>query len=195
MWARFFKSFQFPYFWTFKICIWHILETRVTTKRNYAMLFGDNSKWTNALMWIIPNTSITHDPSLVITSWSSAQRPFKTSINSPWTKWPPLRYFRCIFRNEKFCILIKISLKFVPKGPTDNNPALVLIMACRPDSLMYICGTWGMWINLFTFSFTGNPKREYPKCHEISRNIAGHLITSYRQNPRVQLTIFQHRFR
>ena len=29
----------------------------------------------------------------------------------------------CIFVNEKFCILIKISLKFVPKGPNDNNPA------------------------------------------------------------------------
>ena len=33
--------------------------------------------------------------------------------------------FRCIFVNEKFCILIKISLKFVPKDPIDNNPALV----------------------------------------------------------------------
>ena len=33
--------------------------------------------------------------------------------------------FRCIFMNKKFCVLIKISLKFVPKGPTDNNPALV----------------------------------------------------------------------
>ena len=33
--------------------------------------------------------------------------------------------FRCIFVNEKFCILIKISLKFVPKGPIVNNPALV----------------------------------------------------------------------
>ena len=33
--------------------------------------------------------------------------------------------FRCIFVNEKFCILIEISLKFVPKGPIDNNPALV----------------------------------------------------------------------
>ena len=31
--------------------------------------------------------------------------------------------FRCIFMNEKFCILIKISQKFVPKGPIDNNPA------------------------------------------------------------------------
>ena len=25
----------------------------------------------------------------------------------------------------KFCILIKIALKFVPKGAIDNNPALV----------------------------------------------------------------------
>ena len=37
----------------------------------------------------------------------------------------PDNIFRCIFLNEKFYILIKISLKFVPKGPIDNNPALV----------------------------------------------------------------------
>ena len=34
--------------------------------------------------------------------------------------------FRLIFVNEKFCSLIKISLKFVPKCPIDNNPALVI---------------------------------------------------------------------
>ena len=39
--------------------------------------------------------------------------------------------FRCIFVNEKFCILIQISLKFVPKGPIDNYPALVQIIAWR----------------------------------------------------------------
>ena len=33
--------------------------------------------------------------------------------------------FRCNFVNEKFCILIKISLKFVPEGPIDKSPALV----------------------------------------------------------------------
>ena len=33
--------------------------------------------------------------------------------------------FRSIFMNEKFCIAIQISLKFVRKGPIDNNPALV----------------------------------------------------------------------
>ena len=47
------------------------------------------------------------------------------------------RYFlddilRCISVNEKFCMLIKFSLKFVRKGPIDNNPALVQTMAsCR----------------------------------------------------------------
>ena len=35
------------------------------------------------------------------------------------------KIFTCIFVNEKLCILIKISLKFVPKGSIDNNPALV----------------------------------------------------------------------
>ena len=36
-----------------------------------------------------------------------------------------------IFLNEKLWTLIEISLKFVSKGPIDNNPALVQIMACR----------------------------------------------------------------
>ena len=30
-----------------------------------------------------------------------------------------------IFTNEKFCILIQFSPKFVPMGPVDNNPAFV----------------------------------------------------------------------
>ena len=37
--------------------------------------------------------------------------------------------FRCIFVNEKFCILIKISLMFVPKCLIDNKPGLAKIMA------------------------------------------------------------------
>ena len=32
---------------------------------------------------------------------------------------------------EKFCILILISLKFVPEGPIDNKSALVQVMAWR----------------------------------------------------------------
>ena len=33
--------------------------------------------------------------------------------------------FRWIFMNENYCILIRISLKLVPKVPIDNNPVLV----------------------------------------------------------------------
>ena len=54
-----------------------------------------------------------------------------TQLISPWTKWPPFHRqdFQMHFMNEKFCILIKISLKFSPKGPIDNNPALASIKA------------------------------------------------------------------
>ena len=36
--------------------------------------------------------------------------------------------FKCIFVNEKFRSSIRISLKFVPRGPIDNSPALVYIL-------------------------------------------------------------------
>ena len=37
--------------------------------------------------------------------------------------------FSDAFFNENFCILIKISLKFILKGPIDIKPALLQIMA------------------------------------------------------------------
>ena len=45
-----------------------------------------------------------------------------------WTEWRPFprRYFRCTFFVRKV-----LSQKFVLKGPIDNNPALVCIMARR----------------------------------------------------------------
>ena len=39
--------------------------------------------------------------------------------------------FKCIFLNENGWLLIEISLKFVPKGPVNNIPALDQIMAWR----------------------------------------------------------------
>ena len=39
--------------------------------------------------------------------------------------------FMRIFMNEKFGILIRISLKFVPKVPIYNTSALVQVMAWR----------------------------------------------------------------
>ena len=39
--------------------------------------------------------------------------------------------FRCIFMNEKFCIVIPISIEFVPKGSIDNKSILIQVMAWR----------------------------------------------------------------
>ena len=53
------------------------------------------------------------------------------------------KVLRCIFVNEKFCILIEISLKFVPKGPIDNNPALGLdngLALNRPKAIIWTNG-------------------------------------------------------
>ena len=55
-------------------------------------------------------------------------------IHTSWTKWTSFRWrhFAIHFMNEKNCILIRISLKFVPNGPKDNRSALVRVMAwCR----------------------------------------------------------------
>ena len=66
--------------------------------------------------------------------------------------------FKCIFLNENIWISIKISLKFVPKGPINNIPALVQIMAWRhpgnkpwSEAMMvnlptHICVTRPQWV-------------------------------------------------
>ena len=67
--------------------------------------------------------------------------------------------FKCIFFNENVWILIKVSLKFVPKGPINNIPSLVQIMAWRRTgdkplsepmvtrSATHICVTRTQWVN------------------------------------------------
>ena len=39
--------------------------------------------------------------------------------------------FKCIFLNENVWISLKMSLKFAPRGPINNIPAMVQIMAWR----------------------------------------------------------------
>ena len=71
--------------------------------------------------------------------------------------------FKCIFLNENVRISIKISLKFVPKGPIDNKAALVQVMAWRStgdkplpesmltqftDAYMRHYGRWVKWVIL-----------------------------------------------
>ena len=66
--------------------------------------------------------------------------------------------FKRIFFNKNVRISIKISLKFVPKGPINNIPALVQIMAWRRPGdeplseammvslLTHICVTRSQWV-------------------------------------------------
>ena len=70
--------------------------------------------------------------------------------------------FKRIFVNENIRISIKFSLKFVPKGPINNIPALVQIMAWRrpgdkplSESVMvslltHICVAWPQWGNIIS---------------------------------------------
>ena len=66
---------------------------------------------------------------------------------------------KCIFLNQNVWILLKIRLKFVPRGPINNIPALVQIMAWRrpgdkplSEPMMvnlptHICVTRPQWVN------------------------------------------------
>ena len=75
----------------------------------------------------------------------------------------PDNIFKCIFMNENVWISMKISLKFVPKSPINNIPALVQIMAWRRSGikplsepmmvslLTHICVTQPQWVNWSDF--------------------------------------------
>ena len=82
--------------------------------------------------------------------------------------------FKRIFLNENIWISISIPLKFVPKGPINNIPALVQIMAWRRPGdkplsepimvnlLMHVCVTRPQWVDTFRhdqnschFAFSG----------------------------------------
>ena len=115
--------------------------------------------------------------------------------------------FKRIFLKENIRISIKISLKFVPKGPINNNPALVQIMAwCRSGdkplsepimvSLMtHFCVTRPQWVNTLrsrqygrllqtTFSYGFSWMRIY----KFLLKLHWYLL------PSVQLTMFYHWF-
>ena len=108
----------------------------------------------------------------IITSWKAwlniMQHPFPTTVRTTINTLRPRqndRYFsddifKCNLLKENISISISISLKFVPKGPINNLPALVQIMAWhRPGDkplsepmmanlLTHICVTRPQWLNL-----------------------------------------------
>ena len=91
-------------------------------------------------------------------SWSSITEDFNTLRPKQNGRHFADAIFKCIFFNENEWILLKISLKFVPKGQINNIPALVQIMAWRrpgdkplSEPMMvslptHICITWPQWV-------------------------------------------------
>ena len=80
----------------------------------------------------------------------------------------PNDIFKLIFLNENVWISIDISLKFVPKGPINNIPTMVQIMAWRrpgdkPSSRpmmvslpMHICVARPQWVNSLALGRCGS---------------------------------------
>ena len=105
--------------------------------------------------------------------------------------------FSCIFLNEMF--EFRLKLKFVPKDPINNIPALVQIMAWRRpgdktlsepmmiDLLTHICVTLPQWVNqwwpcLSPYISVTRPRWVISECaarfHEISSSILNDVIWS-----------------
>ena len=96
--------------------------------------------------------------------------------------------FKRIFVNETIIISTKISLKFVPKGPIVNIPALVQIMAWRRPGdellsepmtislLTHICVTRPQWVNTDAPAYTAYPL--WAEGDPVIRNNAVSLVVS-----------------
>ena len=106
-----------------------------------------------------------------------------TKLITPWTKWSQFRrrYFRCIFVNGKFCNIIKISLRSVPRGQfkiTQRWFRLWLGVApnrrqlshylnqCSPYSLTHICVNRGRWVTSPRVNISASPM-----CFELDQLI------------------------
>ena len=94
--------------------------------------------------------------------------------------------FKCIFLNKNVWIPIEISLKFVPTGSINNNPALLQIVAWRRPgdkplsepmmvcSLTHVCVTRPQWVNpspFQCFTFLKDYMALFGMVDDFARNI------------------------
>ena len=149
-------------------------------------------------VWLIDSELITTNPSTVLPLVSHLVRipnqpvlmeiAFKNGCLTHWgrKKWLPFskRHFQSYFFNEDVWISIYISLKYVPKGPINNIPASVQIMAWRrpgdkplsePLTVSlptHICITRPQWVkgSLVTGICVSNfiEVWSWNKCHQLS---------------------------
>ena len=133
----------------------HIKDTLLPLGQSYSCSSASETTLTNMGRWIL---------------WMCFELSIKSSTAKLCTHVNTLRprqngrhfaddFFKGIFLNENVWIPIKFSLKFVPKGPIHNIPALVQIMAWRRPGdkplseptvvslLMHICVTLPQWVN------------------------------------------------
>ena len=118
--------------------------------------------------------------------------------------------FKCILLNENVSIAIKISLKFVPKGPINNIPALVKIMAWRrsgdkslsePMTVSlptHICVTRPQWVNGYAWQWH-NECTAYSieeqnilsqlKCNNTLKIVYTHRYTEIKENKCIYIYI------
>ena len=89
----------------------------------------------------------------------------------------PNDIFKCIFLNEN--VWISISLKFVPKGPINNIPALVQIMAWRRPGDKPLFEP--MMVSLLTHIWVTRPQWFKPSQPKDTINLPWNAILSYWQ--------------
>ena len=131
--------------WSFVIDITYFL---------YRNIVKDIINW-KQMKWLLTDIMVVH--SLKRMNWFNTLRPTQNG-----------RHFaddmlKCLFLNENDWISIEISLRFVPNGSINNNPALFQIMAWRHpgdkplsepmmvSSLTHICVTRPQWVNGYQF--------------------------------------------
>ena len=125
-----------------------ILIQLMATIYNWTLCLGDNKK----LIWGSLNSPLSQMAGILPDI-------FNTLRPRPNRRHFPDDIFKSIFLNENVWISIKISLlKFVPKLPITNIPALVQILTWRRSGdkplsepmmdnlLTHICVTWPQWV-------------------------------------------------
>ena len=142
----------------------HLRLNKRLSKQPWGWWF-ETTRWS---LWRHRNDDTGSDQMSMITSQNImvlttkiSRVPGKIKHNETDAEWPPFRrrHFKTHFLNENIRISIAMSLRFVPRGPINNIPASVQIMAWRrpgdkPSSELmmvrlptHICVTRPQWDN------------------------------------------------
>ena len=115
--------------------------------------------------------------------------------------------FKRIFLNENVWFSIEVSLKFVPKGPINNIPALVQIMAWRRPGdkplfepmmvslLTHICVTRPQWVNNVAADYQMTQRCHHIKLHKICPQIRARMLMFNDESYKLNLVLPQHKLR